>query len=198
MRVQMLKKYSQQIGRSMMEMLGVFGIIGVLSIGGIKGYSSAMHRYNRNKTIDWITEAANNYYSFIAEHGFDPNLFTKDSNNVKLIQDYFAPKDWQKKQTSPMGTRMIFFVEPGTNLFAVRIYDLEPSDCAYLVSFSATHYPLKSLWVNPLNKSFDDAPCTNEDGNQCITAVSQLNTPAKAAAACKGELNSILLIFKKH
>ena len=33
---------NNQIGRSMVEMLGVLAIIGVLSVGGIAGYSKAM------------------------------------------------------------------------------------------------------------------------------------------------------------
>lgn len=45
----MLRKYSQQIGRSMVEMLGVLAVIGVLSVGGIAGYSQAMKKHNLNK-----------------------------------------------------------------------------------------------------------------------------------------------------
>lgn len=33
---------NNQIGRSMIEMLGVLAIIAVLSVGGIAGYSKAM------------------------------------------------------------------------------------------------------------------------------------------------------------
>lgn len=38
-----------QIGRSMIEMLGVLAIIGVLSVGSIAGYSKAMMKYKMNK-----------------------------------------------------------------------------------------------------------------------------------------------------
>lgn len=40
------------VGRSMIEMLGVLAIIGVLSVGGIAGYSQAMTKYKVNRTID--------------------------------------------------------------------------------------------------------------------------------------------------
>ena len=53
-----------QTGRSMIEMLGVLAIIGVLSVGGIAGYSKAMHRYKVNKTIEQITLIAGNIRSF--------------------------------------------------------------------------------------------------------------------------------------
>ena len=49
-----------QIGRSMIEMLGVLAIIGVLSVGGIAGYSKAMMKYRVNKTIDQITTLSTN------------------------------------------------------------------------------------------------------------------------------------------
>ncbi len=41
-------------GRSMIEMLGVLAIIGVLSVGGIQGFSKAMHMYRWNKALrEW-------------------------------------------------------------------------------------------------------------------------------------------------
>ena len=39
-------------GRSMVEMLGVLAIIGVLSIGGMTGYSLAMHRYQAERIFN--------------------------------------------------------------------------------------------------------------------------------------------------
>ena len=49
-----------QGGRSMIEMLGVLAIIGVLSVGGIAGYSKAMMKFKINKTIDQISQIAQN------------------------------------------------------------------------------------------------------------------------------------------
>ncbi|MBQ8870955.1 MAG: hypothetical protein IJ019_06235 [Alphaproteobacteria bacterium] len=51
----MRKKYNQ-IGRSMVEMLGVLAIIGVLSVGGIAGYSKAMEKHKMNSFIESIRE----------------------------------------------------------------------------------------------------------------------------------------------
>jgi len=53
-----------QRGRSMIEMLGVLAIIGVLSVGGIAGYSKAMHKYRVNKAIEQITLIAGNIRAF--------------------------------------------------------------------------------------------------------------------------------------
>lgn len=43
-----------EIGRSMIEMLGVLAVIGVLSVGGIAGYSKAMEKFKRNKWLQQI------------------------------------------------------------------------------------------------------------------------------------------------
>ncbi len=57
----------EQLGRSMIEMLGVLAIIGVLSVGGIAGYSKAMMKHNINKTIDHIAQIATNTRTFLSE-----------------------------------------------------------------------------------------------------------------------------------
>ncbi len=41
-----------EIGRSMVEMLGVLAIIGVLSVGAISGYNKAMMKYKLNKQAE--------------------------------------------------------------------------------------------------------------------------------------------------
>lgn len=50
-----------QKGRSMVEMLGVLAIVGVLSVGGVAGYSAAMHKYKVNKIANTLINIFNNY-----------------------------------------------------------------------------------------------------------------------------------------
>lgn len=52
---------NNQLGRSMIEMLGVLAIIGVLSVGGIAGYSKAMQMYAINKHRDALIEFLSNF-----------------------------------------------------------------------------------------------------------------------------------------
>ncbi|MBO4644674.1 MAG: hypothetical protein J5716_08735, partial [Alphaproteobacteria bacterium] len=52
--------YTQESGRSMIEMLGVLAIIGVLSVGGIAGYSQAMSKFKVSKTTDQIQTMVTN------------------------------------------------------------------------------------------------------------------------------------------
>ncbi|MBQ2811202.1 MAG: hypothetical protein IJF12_03430 [Alphaproteobacteria bacterium] len=49
-----------ELGRSMVEMLGVLAIIGVLSVGGIAGYSKAMRKHQINKFYDQMSQIISN------------------------------------------------------------------------------------------------------------------------------------------
>ena len=51
-------KYTNESGRSMVEMLGVLAIIGVLSVGGIAGYTQAIKKYKANEATKEIVMAA--------------------------------------------------------------------------------------------------------------------------------------------
>ena len=46
-----MKIKMNEIGRSMVEMLGILAVIGVLSVGGIIGYKFAMNKYIANETM---------------------------------------------------------------------------------------------------------------------------------------------------
>ena len=45
-----------EVGRSMIEMLGVLAIIGVLSVGVIAGYGKAMRMWNSNQQKEQLTQ----------------------------------------------------------------------------------------------------------------------------------------------
>ena len=77
-----------QDGRSMIEMLGVLAIIGVLSVGGIAGYSKAMMKFKINKTIDQITQIAQNVRTLYARQKSYKNLSKKIAYKANL-----APKE---------------------------------------------------------------------------------------------------------
>lgn len=50
---------SNEIGRSMTEILGVLAVIGVLSIGGIQGYTYAMNKYRTNNILNELNMSSN-------------------------------------------------------------------------------------------------------------------------------------------
>ena len=90
----------QELGRSMVEMLGVLAIIGVLSIGGILGYTIAMTRHRTNEILNGVLQRAYLVAAQIAS-GRTPSLaeFENDDiaggtfdKNVITLTDEFAIK----------------------------------------------------------------------------------------------------------
>ncbi len=57
--IKQMSCYTQETGRSMVEMLGVLAIIGVLSVGAIAGYSKAMFKYKLNKQAQQLNTIIN-------------------------------------------------------------------------------------------------------------------------------------------
>ena len=81
-------KYTNESGRSMVEMLGVLAIIGVLSVGGIAGYSKAMNKYKINKTTDQVSMLVANLRTIFSSQGNYAGL-----NNGSAIRFGVVPND---------------------------------------------------------------------------------------------------------
>ena len=77
--------FSEQSGRSMVEMLGVLAIIGVLSVGGISGYSKAMAKYRVNKTLDQISMLVMNIRSMYSANTNYAGLGAKIAIQMGII-----------------------------------------------------------------------------------------------------------------
>ncbi len=80
--IKQMRCYTQEIGRSMVEMLGVLAIIGVLSVGAIAGYSKAMMKYKLNKhaqSFNLLLNSAINLRPQLerTHASFDGELFAK-------------------------------------------------------------------------------------------------------------------------
>ena len=98
-----MKNTKNENGRSMIEMLGVLAIIGVLSVGGIAGYSKAMHRYRVNKTIDQITYMAGAIRTFFAPQKSYEGLTTETATGRQLLKKAkLVPDDmWVEGKVNP-------------------------------------------------------------------------------------------------
>ena len=87
-----------ELGRSMIEMLGVLAIIAVLSVGGIAGYSKAMEQFKINKTLDGY----NMLIFSLLEHIDELKRSTKASTNINietLLAINAIPKSWMHDGT---------------------------------------------------------------------------------------------------
>ncbi|MBR2299051.1 MAG: hypothetical protein IJ870_00560 [Alphaproteobacteria bacterium] len=77
---------NNNIGRSMVEMLGVLAIIGVLSAGALAGYSRAMAKHKINRTMQQMVTIVNNvrtvfYNSQNPEYPYE--VFKKEASAMK-------------------------------------------------------------------------------------------------------------------
>lgn len=85
-----------QLGRSMIEMLGVLAIIGVLSVSGIAGYSKAMEKWKINKA----TEEYSHIIFGLLEHIDDVRKLSPASGYTGLADLAIAlnliPNNWDK------------------------------------------------------------------------------------------------------
>ncbi len=96
--IKMKKNYfSDQTGRSMVEMLGVLAIIGVLSIGGISGYSKAMAKYRVNKTLDQISMLVMNIRSLYSANTDYSGLTSKIAIQMGIIPNDMLQGTTQSK-----------------------------------------------------------------------------------------------------
>ena len=81
-----------EVGRSMIEMLGVLAIIAVLSVGGIAGYSKAMEKFKQNQVISEY----NTLIQGLLEHEDDiRKLSYKDGLADLAISLNLVPSSWQ-------------------------------------------------------------------------------------------------------
>lgn len=83
--------FSNQYGRSMIEMLGVLAIVGILSVGGIAGYSKAMNKHRNNRSIEDYTFFINNLLLYK-----DAILKTKTYHIAPILYNLgTTPNNWK-------------------------------------------------------------------------------------------------------
>ena len=89
---------ANQIGRSMVEMLGVLAIIGVLSVGSISGYSKAMLKHKMNKQAEQLNTVFNLASRYNKQIRFD------DSTSHSVVEMFIKlgelPKEMLKKNVT--------------------------------------------------------------------------------------------------
>ena len=121
-------KYTNESGRSMVEMLGVLAIIGVLSVGGIAGYSKAMNKFKINKTTDQVSMLVANIRTIYSTQGNYSGL-----TNATAVSFGVVPNDMIKTATSGSSTSTDL-----TNAFGgpVTIIASEARDGSYHEAFT--------------------------------------------------------------
>ena len=74
-----------EVGRSMIEMLGVLAIIGVLSVGGIAGYYKAMQMLQTNQQRQILAELLSSFIRIRQEFGKELLKGQQQSDAIRII-----------------------------------------------------------------------------------------------------------------
>lgn len=78
-----------ELGRSMIEMLGTLAVIGILSIAGIAGYRYSIEKYYANETMDELNNRSIVYASFLENNLLSPDeTITSDEFGNKTSLGY--------------------------------------------------------------------------------------------------------------
>lgn len=127
-----MKSIKKEMGRSMIEIIGVLAIIGVLSIGGISGYSKAMRKYKENKAIDQISNIFANIRSIFTNQGSFDNL-----NNAFAIKFDIVPQDMIKngdELVNPFGGDVVISGNDDNDRVIVQYGGIDKQACISIVT----------------------------------------------------------------
>ena len=114
-----------QLGRSMIEMLGVLAIIAVLSVGGIAGFPKAMEKYKTTKLMNEYSELIRNLLEY--RPNFEKSYSdTVDLKNIILAAGLLPAKFYPDSQPAYLRD------SAGNHLSIVwDCYNIKP--CSYVV-----------------------------------------------------------------
>ncbi|MBP3547020.1 MAG: type II secretion system protein [Alphaproteobacteria bacterium] len=188
----MNKTESEQLGRSMVEMLGVLAIIGVLSVGGIAGYSKAMEKYNLNKLRDQFFQILHNLTTAVASGQETTQL----ANNNVIDALHILPQEMGKAKDCrhALGGRC-YVVGVGSGYdITIRLQDLPQKACVEMSTLDLTSYS-GTIYINASNRiEIDPSTCVTEDGEKTCTG-SKLRSVPQAVKECRGKLNAVVFMF---
>ena len=207
---------ANQLGRSMIEMLGVLAIIGVLSVGGIAGYSKAMEKWKINKMAE--------EYSYLI-HGLLGHLTEFQNLPVRtgLVDTSFAlgiiPDTWKKNASLNVTDTFGNLIKPyvrdnrlvidfylggiSTNSDNARVSQgFSKRTCETLMRDVAAplHYSVSVVWIflsgnstAPSKYFYGDSRCSQ--GLPCLSEIT-LSDIHEACGLCDGKRQcSITLEF---
>ncbi len=159
-----MQKSVSELGRSMIEMLGVLAIIGVLSVGGIAGYSKAMEQFKISKSIDYLMQIVSNVRTTYA------NQKTYDGLNSSQAQQLgiYPQNDYQL----PLGgnTSVLLAASEDGAIFGLRICGLTERQCIALTTQnwgSGNATGLYGVSINLAHNFLNGASGIKQNGQGC-------------------------------
>ena len=137
-KAQVVTRQTNPIGRSMIEMLGVLAIIAVLSVGGIAGYSKAMHKWKVNKTIDLVTTIYSNTATTFASSRKEDYLENGWSQTRDFVKGNIIPVEYYEEDSywphHPLGGYLNVRISPKYGDMNILLQSLSKDDCISLAT----------------------------------------------------------------
>ena len=134
----------REVGRSMVEMLGVLAVMGVLSVAGIAGYNSAMNKHRANELLNEASKRATVVAGQVTMGGRTPSLseFTNPTGYTFDVKGPDGAKAWVSGDNQ--FTLTITGVSEAVcnhmqNMKTALIQKFEPSDCATSATVKLTY-----------------------------------------------------------
>ena len=125
-------------GRSIVEMLGVLAVMGVITVMGIQGYSQAISKINKNKTVESITRIAQEVRGlFASRQSYNSNDMSSEVYDIggSLLEPMGV------NITSPYGGKFVVksVGAKGQNSgFYISVDNIPRSDCLYYQTMNWT------------------------------------------------------------
>lgn len=163
-----------ELGRSMVEMLGVLAIIGVLSVGALSGYSKAMTKYKLNKQSEQIsqlldytlinTEKLRNDNSemlvpLLVKLNAIPDGMKSNIGNTYVF-DVFNSSIWIENHHPGFALGIIINNNSELNMEICRNLLKLAQARSHLIDFSYIHRFNSDDTVDALDRKYGDAKCT--------------------------------------
>lgn len=119
-------------GRSMIEMLGILAVVGVLTIGGVAGYTKAIHAYRVNKIKNQIATMVTTIHTLYMHQ-----VTYKTLNNETAIQTNIVPRemltsDNMKKITNVYGGEVFI----GNGSIGQGVSEVANDQKAFLIEYN--------------------------------------------------------------
>ncbi len=117
----MQKFFKSELGRSMVEMLGVLALVGVLSVAAVAGYSYAITKWKANETLSEIGQRAMEESLFLMKPSTNPVL------GMQLPETDFGP-------TSSLGYAVSAFIsDVNEDYFEIVLQNVPGAVCQQLI-----------------------------------------------------------------
>ena len=157
-----LQKNKIQIGRSMIETLGVLAIVGVLSVGGIAGYTKAMKQNKINKTLNQVSHMVINTRALFKQK----SIYNMDGSNsptglAVLKKANIVPDEMWKNGAieSPIGTT--FGIGAAGNTIGIAFGHVDKDSCMTLATYDWNNMGVRGVVVYESTTSGVDSLVSN-------------------------------------